>query len=300
MSREKLQAVLKIAFATFMFGTVGIFRRNISLPSGMLAMMRGIIGTLLLLAIKYFKTGRLHISCGREKYMLALSGALIGFNWILLFEAYSFTSVSIVTMCYYMQPIIVTLASPFITHSKLTRKALLCSFIAIFGMILVSDVLNAGISSILEIKGILLGLAAAVLYAAVIFMNQSFDRIDAIDKTIAQLFSASICILPYVLLKDHPLRIIWTRNDVVNTLLLGVFVTGFAYAMYFAAMKHLSAVETASFSYIDPVTALFLSALFLNESMSLIQIAGAIMILASTLFSQLPSRRTTIRLNREL
>jgi len=58
-------------------------------------------------------------------------------------------------------------------------------------------------------------------------------------------------------------------------------------------MKFLSALETASFSYIDPVTALFFSALFLNEKMTIVQGLGATLILVSTLVSQLSSAKNT-------
>jgi len=77
-----------------------------------------------------------------------------------------------------MQPIIVALASPYVTKTKLTRRQLICALVAIFGMVLVSDVLNTGIKAPSEIKGILLGLGAAVLYAIVIFMNQDFSDIE--------------------------------------------------------------------------------------------------------------------------
>ena len=293
MSKGKHQAILKIAVATFMWGTVGIFRRNIALPSGLLAMLRGIIGTAFLAIFRLIKTRNIHITAGRKKGKLILSGALIGFDWVLLFEAFNYTSVAVATMCYYMQPIIVALASPYVTKTKLTRRQLICALVAIFGMVLVSDVLNTGIKAPSEIKGILLGLGTAVLYAIVIFMNQDFSDIEASDKTILQLLSASVCIFPYVLIKDHPFSITYTSSDIINTLLLGIFVTGLAYSLYFDAMKFLSALETASFSYIDPVTALFFSALFLNEKMTIVQGLGATLILVSTLVSQLSSAKNT-------
>ena len=124
-------------------------------------------------------------------------------------------------------------------------------------------------------------------------MNQDFSDIEASDKTILQLLSASVCIFPYVLIKDHPFSITYTSSDIINTLLLGIFVTGLAYSLYFDAMKFLSALETASFSYIDPVTALFFSALFLNEKMTIVQGLGATLILVSTLVSQLSSAKNT-------
>jgi len=56
--------------------------------------------------------------------LLLLSGTAIGFNWILLFEAYNYTSVATATLCYYLAPILVILAAPFVLKEKLTLDSM--------------------------------------------------------------------------------------------------------------------------------------------------------------------------------
>lgn len=108
--------------AMSIFGTIGIFRRYIPLPSSVLALARGTIGTIfllfLLLVIKRQRLSAEAIS--RNFKFLVISGALIGFNWILLFEAYQYTTVATATLCYYMAPVLVIMASPFFFQEKLT------------------------------------------------------------------------------------------------------------------------------------------------------------------------------------
>jgi drug/metabolite transporter (DMT)-like permease len=67
--------------------------------------------------------------------------------------------------------------------------------------------------------------------------------------------------------------------------------TGIAYAAYFSSVKTLKAQSVAVLSYIDPVCALLLSAIFLRERLTLLGLLGAALILASALVSELGEKR---------
>ena len=116
----------KLAFSLFMFGTIGIFVRHIPLPSSVIAVARGVIGTLFLLL--YLRRKRQSLSVAdirRNGRLLLLSGVCIGVNWILLFEAYRHTSVALSTLSYYFAPTVVIIASAALFREKLTAKFLL-------------------------------------------------------------------------------------------------------------------------------------------------------------------------------
>ena len=187
------KSVAMFVSSMVIFGSIGVFRRYIPLSSAFVAFTRGILGGLFILAFMKLsgkKTGEK--PAARQFMWLAITGAVIGFNWILLFEAYNYTTVAVATLCYYMQPTIVVLLSPFVFNEKLTPKKAVCAGIAIAGMILVSGVAGgAGLQSG-NIRGILAGLGAAVLYSAVIIMNKKICGIDAYRRTIIQLLSAGI------------------------------------------------------------------------------------------------------------
>ncbi|MBR5589789.1 MAG: DMT family transporter, partial [Phascolarctobacterium sp.] len=168
MNNEQMQAKLKIIFAMVTFGTIGIFVRNIELPSTIIALARGIIGTLFLLLVVFAKGKGLDYSAiKRNLTILAASGACIGFNWILLFEAYRYTTVATATLAYYMAPIFVIMASPFVLKERLTAIKGLCVAMALTGMVLVSGVVQSGMDGV-DFTGILCGVGAASLYATVI------------------------------------------------------------------------------------------------------------------------------------
>ena len=62
---------------------------------------------------------------------------------------------------------------------------------------------------------------------------------------------------------------------------MGIVHTGIAYTLYFGSTDGLRAQTIALFSYIDPVSALFISVLFLHEPMGAAGLAGAVLILGA-------------------
>ena len=292
-------ALLMLASSMLIFGTIGLFRRYIPLSSGLLAFSRGILGALFLglfliirrLSEQRCKTGNdgdiqesRTPACElplRILFLLILSGALIGVNWILLFEAYNYTTVATATLCYYMQPTIVILLSPLFFHERLTAKKLVCAFLAVLGMFLVSGAAGEGIPQGDAFRGILCGLGAAALYASVVIMNKCIRNIDPYLKTILQLASASVCLLPYLAVTGQLSYVKLDGFSLFMLLVVGIVHTGIAYTLYFGSTDGLRAQTIALFSYIDPVSALFISVLFLHEPMGAAGLAGAVLILGA-------------------
>lgn len=278
-------ARLKIISAMVIFGTIGIFRKYIPLDSSLIALVRGGVGTLFLLLVVFLSRTRLNKPAIRRNFLLlAISGAAIGVNWILLFESYRYTSVATATLCYYMAPIFVMLLSPIILKQKLGSRKLICVGAALLGMVLVSGVLESSGGSF---TGVLLGLGAAAFYASVILMNQFIRDIPAYDKTILQLGSASVVLLPYVLLTVDFAAQTVSPLSLIMLLLVGIIHTGIAYWLYFGGMKDLPAQTVALLSYLDPVVAILLSALLLGEPMTLMSGIGAMLVLGATAMSEL-------------
>ena len=287
------KAKLELMASMFIFGTIGIFVRHIPLPSSMIALVRGFVGAFFVLLFVYLKKSKVNKEAIRKNFlMLALSGAFIGINWILLFESYNYTTVATATICYYMEPIFVILASPFLLKEKLTVKKAICAAFALLGMVFVSGVLETGIPSLSEARGVLYGLGAACFYATVVLMNKKITDINAYDKTIMQLGMGAIVLSPYVMLTQDFGTAALSMTPALWALLLfvGLVHTGVAYALYFDALKDLKAQTVAIFSYIDPIVAIILSALLLKESMGIYGIIGAILVLGSTFISEMPEK----------
>lgn len=272
------------------FGTIGIFVKHIPLPSSLIAFVRGVIGSLLLLLIVMLSKSKLSVKAVKKNLLLLIcSGAAIGFNWILLFEAYKHTTVATATLCYYLAPVIVTILSPFVLKEKLTIFKTLCVMTALVGMIFVSGIHQINTSETLNLTGILFGVGAAALYSSVILMNKFLKNISSFDSTLFQLGVASVVLLPYTLITENFSEYSVSPTSIVLLVVLGVLHTGIAYYLYFSSLQYLKGQTIAIFSYIDPVVAILLSAVLLGESMGIYEVIGAVLILGSTMVSNFDS-----------
>ncbi len=292
MKNQKNTHLLSLIFAMLIFGTIGVFRKQILIPSSILAMARGFIGSLFLFLIMLLSKKKFSPQAIKKiLFLLILSGAMIGFNWILLFEAYNHTSVAAATLCYYAAPIFVIIVSPFMFKERITLLKFFCILTAVFGMVLVSGITKEGFGGIDELIGILFGLGAALLYASVIILNKKIKDVPSYDKTIIQLFSAALVLLPYTLLTEDISSFALSARSFLPILIMGIFHTGIAYALYFSSIEKLSAQTVALLSYIDPITAILLSQFVLREGMGKEGVIGAFLVLGAAIFSEIPQRR---------
>lgn len=279
------RSVCMLVSSMLIWGTIGIFRKYIPVSSAFLAFSRGMLGGLFMLAFVLLKRKRPAEKLPtRPAIWLAATGAVMGINWILLFKAYNYTTIAVATLCYYMQPTIVMLLSPVIFREKLTGKKTVCAAFAIIGMILISGVIGDRQEG--SITGVLLGLSAAVLYSAVVIMNKRISGVDAYRKTTIQLFSAGIVMLPYILLTEGSGITDFSTGTVSLLLIVGILHTGIAYLLYFGSIEGLKAQSIAILSYIDPVSALVFSAIFLRERLEVMTVIGAILIIGSAVISE--------------
>lgn len=286
MNKDNFKSYVALIGSMLIFGTLGVVRRYVPLSSAMLALCRGALGSVFLLLFVLVRGGKLKLPERKATLWLVLTGAIMGLNWMLLFEAYSYTTVAAATMCYYMQPTIVILLSPLVFRERLSGRKLACAAAAIVGMLFVSGVLSGGIGQVRDIRGIAFGLGAAALYAAVIILNKKVVVEDIYAKTVVQLAGAALVMIPYVLLTEGVPELTLTAADIGMVLLVGIVHTGITYALYFGSMQRLKAQTVAVMSYIDPVFALLLSAAVLHESLTPLGIVGAVLIIGSAVISE--------------
>ncbi|MBQ2929744.1 MAG: EamA family transporter [Clostridia bacterium] len=281
------RARLMLAGSMAIFGTIGLFVRNIGVSSAELALYRAVIAAVLLTS--YFLATKTRINLralGKELPLLLISGMAMGVNWILLFEAYKYTTVSVATLSYYFAPVLVTLACPLLFKEKMGPLQWLCFAMSTLGLVLITGLgdLSAGSS---HLTGIFFGLGAAVFYASVMLLNKFIKGVTGLQRTYLQFLAAIVILVPYVLLTGGVTLSTLNGTGWVNLLIVGGVHTCLAYCLYFPALKELPGQEAAILSYIDPLLACLLSVALLGESMSAVQVIGGLLILGFTLLNEL-------------
>lgn len=285
-----MNAKLRNITAMLIFGTIGLFVKNIELSSSEIALTRGFIGGVtLILATIFFKKKISFEAIKNNLYLLIFSGLAVGLNWIFLFQGYKYTSISNATLSYYFAPVFVTILAPFILKEKLTLSKFLCVLMALVGMFCIVGV--DGINGGSDLIGIAYGLLAAGFYASVILMNKFLKGIDSIEITVIQLISATITLLPYVLYVEGLGILSASSVSIPYILILGIVHTGIAYLLYFSSLQGLKGQTIAVLSYIDPVFAIIISAVILKEQLGFLQIIGGVLILGSSFLSEFLNRK---------
>jgi RarD protein len=282
-----MPAKLKIILAMTVFGTLAIFVKNIQLTTTEIALFRALIAATVLVGYKLLLGKRIIFAeIKKDLILLFISGAAIGFNWILLFEAYNHTTVSIATLSYYFAPAIVIAVCPLLFRERLTVKQIVCFIMASVGLIMIIGVGGAEQAGN-NLLGIAFGLGAAVLYATVIILNKYIKKVTGIDRTLIQFFAGIIILVPYTLATTGINFGGMDSIGIISLLTLGIVHTGISYVLYFSALKDLKGQEVAILSYIDPLVAVIISVAVLNEAITLQQIIGGMLILGFTLLNEI-------------
>ncbi len=272
------------------FGTVSLFVRRVGLPPAEVSFWRAVIA---LVAIGLFMgaTGRFRALLTLKPWLwrFLLSGFVMAANWILLFEAIRHTSIALATLAYYLAPTLILLASAWLLRERVTRGQALCFALSTLGLVLMLGVSGGSRG---DLRGILLALGSAVLYAAVVMMNRTAGDADGVARTFVQFCAAALALLPYLAFGRGFEAARLDAGAALSLLVLGLFHTGVCYCLYFIALPHLKGQQVAIFSYLDPLVAVLLSVLLLGEPVGSLQLlGGGLMVLGALLNETLAQRR---------
>lgn len=289
--KESNRARWMIIASMAIFGTLGPFVRNISVSSGELALYRAVLAAVMIGVFLLVTRQRIpFVSIRKELPLLLVSGMAMGINWMLLFEAYRYTTVSVATLSYYFAPVIVIAACPFLFREKLTAKQILCFVMSTVGLVMITG-LGEGLAGGTDLIGILFGLGAAAFYAAVVLINKFIKNTQGIHRTFLQFLAAILVLIPYVACTGGVTLSGMDATGWLCLLIVGLVHTGVTYCMYFSSLHALSGQKAALLSYIDPLVAVLVSVLVLKESMGLWQVIGGVLILGFTLWNELPAKQ---------
>jgi RarD protein len=277
-----------MALSMMIFGTIAVFVRYLSLSPGEIALYRAVMAALPIGIFLLLKKEKIRFSVWKkEGVLLVLSGASLGINWILLFEAYKHTTVSTATLCYYFAPVIVTVVSTLIFREKLTKGQILCFLMSTVGLVLITGFSDLSTNGV----GIAFGLGAACFYALVVLLNKRIRSVGGLQRTFLQFISAAVILLPYVLLSEGIHLQALDGISWMMLLVVGLVHTGIAYVLYFTSVADLPGQQIAILSYIDPLVAILISVFLLSEPMTALQIVGGILILVFSLWNEWISGR---------
>ena len=283
------KSYLKYILSLLLFGSNGIVASYIILDSYDIVFLRTLIGGCFLTFVFTLTKGRLTFYKNKKDFMyLVGSGIAMGISWMLLFEGYKQNGVSITTLIYYCGPALVMISSPYIFKEKMTSIKILAFVLVMFGMVLVNtQALQQGELT----KGISFAIGSAITYALMIILNKKAIHIKGIENSMLQVLIGLVVVGSFVL-SDHQLPINAIKENIMPMLFLGIVNTGIGCYLYFSAIPELPVGSVAILGYLDPVSAVIFSALFLHEHLSMLQIIGAFLIIGGAMAGELIRKKS--------
>jgi len=288
--KYKIQFVLSM----IIFGTMGLVVRYIDLSSSETALLSSSIGCLFLMIVFFMRKKTIPWKLVKANAcILFFSGIALGGNWMFLYQAYDHTTLTNATLGYYFAPVFVMILSPVILKEQLPTKKIICIGVAIVGMVMIvgNGVSASGTEDLL---GIFFGLLAAACYAALMLLNKFIRLMGRLEITIIQLGITALLLLPYVFFTEGFGIFGVSKSSVPFIIILGIVNTGIGFWLFFSGMEKLKGQSIAMLSYVDPFVAILISAVILQEHMTIVQMLGGTLLLGSTFISENKSIRRVI------
>ena len=278
-------AYIKFILAAVIFGTNGIIASHIPLSSYKIVLTRTVLGGffLLILATARREWGSLRRASRTSLVWLVLSGLFLSGNWLFLYEAYQHIGVSLATLMCYCGPILIMILSYFVFHEPFTVPKVSAIVIVTVGILCINGAADQahGLS-----WGLVCGFLSAVCFALLVIAMKKVSGIGGILSPACQLLVASLVVAAVTLsMPTAPVSLDMTH--IACMVCLGIVNTGLGYYLYFSGVQRLSAQSVSICGYMEPFTALTLSAILLGESLTLLQWIGAACILGGVALSEL-------------
>lgn len=278
----------KYILALLLFGSNGIVASYIELSSLQIVLLRTMIGSMLLVALFFIGGGKLTFYKHKRQFIfLAVSGVAMGASWMLLYEAYARIGVGIASLLYYCGPVIVMALAPLLFQEKLTANKIIGFLAVVVGVILTNGNAFDGNG---DLFSILCGLLSALMYAFMVICNKKAKDIVGLENAAMQLTIAFLTVAVFVGLKQgYTMHI--SGTNILPVLILGLLNTGIGCYLYFSSIGKLNVQTVAVCGYLEPLSAVLFSVMFLKERLLPLQIVGAVLIIGGAMCGELVKKK---------
>ncbi|MGW0121589.1 DMT family transporter [Streptomyces sp. NPDC003327] len=291
---NETRGTVELTLAMVLSGTLGVFVVESGASPFEVVFFRCLLGAAALGAyslLRGFFTG--HGLTARKLGLAVLGGVFIVFNWVLLFEAYEATSISLATVVYHTQPFFLVLLGAVFLRERISGAKLGWLAVAFAGLVLVSGVRPGDTASL---AGLGYALGAAVLYALATFVTKRITGVRPHLIALVQVTAGVPLLLPFADLSaaaDLGAGWAWLAG-------LGLVHTGLMYVMMYAAYAKLPTPKIAVLAFVYPAVAMGVDWAVYGHHIGLVQALGVPLIVLASLKVTLaraaaPAPRTVAR-----
>jgi drug/metabolite transporter (DMT)-like permease len=279
----------QLTTAMVLSGTIGVFVVESGASPFDVVFFRVLFGALALgtyVAARGWLRG--HGFTPRTLGLAVLGGVFIVFNWVLLFQAYANTSISVATVVYHTQPFYVVLLGALLFGERLTAAKVGWVAVAFAGLILVSgvtpgDFTNGGS----YVVGVGQALLAALLYGLSTLVTKRITGVRPHLVALVQVVVGIPLLLPFADFGAMSAQ----GADWGWLVGLGIIHTGLMYVLMYAAYAKLSTAKIAVLAFVYPAVAMVMDWAVYGHHIGPVQALGVPLIVIASLRVTLPRTR---------
>ena len=281
MSIEKTRGTWQMLIAMLLSGTIGWFVLFSGQDVQDVVFYRCLFGGIALLGLLTIQR-RWVLMTGKQMLYLGLGGITLILNWLCLFSAYRYSSISLATVIYHLQPFFLLLLTALIKREPFSLAHLLWLIVAFMGVALVSGLNSTALQSSLFI-GVALASLAALLYAITTLATRQLKGVPSGQIAGLQMLIGLIILAPL----SHTSLTTFNNQTWFALLTLGLVHTGLMYTLMYSAFQRLSTLSIATLSFVYPLVAIMIDVSVLGVTLTVIQIIGMGLILLAVMANQM-------------
>ncbi|HEX7836495.1 MAG TPA: DMT family transporter [Kofleriaceae bacterium] len=272
-----VNAVISYVIAMIVSGSIGLVVTESGLAAPDVVLGRCAIGAVAVAAYCVSTRSFRGVRYTWRTFALTLAGGLcIVANWVLFFTAFSFTTITITTVVYHIQPFVLALMGWAVFGDRVTLDQAGWMSFAFGGIVLLTGVGPVAFGPAL-CAGVGLAIAASVLYSTASIIAKQLRTIPPQVTLLVQLAVGSLAVLP---LASSPAIALGPR-PVLWILALGVVHTGMLYVLIYGALQRLPTTAIAMLTFIYPGVAVVLDVICYGHIPGPPQVFGITMILVA-------------------
>ncbi|MER9880737.1 MULTISPECIES: EamA family transporter [unclassified Mesorhizobium] len=185
-----------------------------------------------------------------------------------------------------VQPLMVIFLAAALLASAVRRLSILAALVGIAGVALLVLTPNATLDAV----GVAAGLAGAASMAFGSVLARKWQPpVSLLTFTAWQLTAGGLLLVPVALLFEPSIPLP-TAANLLGLAWLGLIGAALTYALWFRGIARLESSVVSSLLFLSPVTAVLLGWVFLDQTLTLPQIAGVVFVIGSIWLAQRPKR----------
>ncbi len=180
---------------------------------------------------------------------------------------------------YYCGPVFVMAASPLLFQERFTTQKTMSFLAVLIGIVFAN---SQAFYEPHTAFGIFCALMSAVVFALMIIFNKKAVEIKDLENPTIQLCGAFLSVFLFVIWKQG-WQFSMVSSDIGPLIFLGLINTGVGGYLFFSTIGKIKVQTVAIVGYLEPLSAIVLSFVFLQETFQPLQILGAIFIIGGAI-----------------